>query len=483
VAAGGVEPGTVSGAEPRAEPGAVPGAEPGAVPGAEYGAVSHGATGGGPGVATGAAAGAGAGAAAGRGLWAAVRAIVSARTWLAVIHLIVGFFLGTLFFVVLVTGAAVGVGLLPVFLIGLPVLLAVFGLSWAFARAERARFALLLGARIAAPPRRAEGRTAWRRAWRAFTTPSAYREFGYALLRFPLSILQAVVLAVGWSSALALVTLPAYNGALPQGGAHLDGYMVHGPAALAVAAVAGLALLLVAPQLTRALAVADAAIAGWFLGPHGEAQLTARIGELETSRARVVDSAEAERRRIERDLHDGAQQRLVSLAMELGRARAKFATDPDAAAAIVGQAHEQAKEALAELRNLVRGMHPPVLTDRGLDAALSGLAALSPVPVTVRVDVAVRPPAAVEAIAYFVVAEALTNIAKHAQASRAEVIVSRSGDLLKVAIRDDGIGGADPAGQGLSGLAGRVAGVDGRLAVSSPAGGPTSIEVLLPCVS
>ena len=111
-------------------------------------------------------------------------------------------------------------------------------------------------------------------------------------------------------------------------------------------------------------------------------ELTARIGELETSRARVMDAAETERRRIERDLHDGAQQRLVSLAMELGRARAKFGTDPEAAAAIVGQAHEQAKEALAELRNLVRGVHPPVLSDRGLDAALSGLAALSPVPVT-----------------------------------------------------------------------------------------------------
>jgi signal transduction histidine kinase len=279
------------------------------------------------------------------------------------------------------------------------------------------------------------------------------------------------------------MALPLYNSALPGGGAHLDGYLAHGTGAMAVSVLAGVLLLLAAPQVTRGLAIMDAAVGVLLLGSTDRAGLTARIGELETSRARVMDAAEAERRRIERDLHDGAQQRLVSLAMELGRAKAKFSADPEAAAAIVGQAHEQAKEALAELRNLVRGVHPPVLSDRGLDAALSGLAALSPVPVTVRVDLKARPPASVEAIAYFVVAEALTNVAKHAHASRAEVTVSRSGDQLALVIYDDGVGGADPAGQGLSGLAARVAGVDGRLWVTSPAGGPTSVEVVLPCGS
>jgi signal transduction histidine kinase len=224
-------------------------------------------------------------------------------------------------------------------------------------------------------------------------------------------------------------------------------------------------------------------VARWLLASGRQADLTARIGALETSRAKVMDAAEAERMRIERDLHDGAQQRLVSLAMELGRAKAKFGTDPEAAEMIVGQAHEQAKEALTELRNLVRGVHPPVLSDRGLDAALSGLAALSPVPVTVSADLPARPPATIEAIAYFVVAEALTNIAKHAHASHARVIVVRAGDLLSLEITDDGVGGADPAGQGLSGLAARVAGVDGQFRVTSPAGGPTALEVTLPCGS
>jgi signal transduction histidine kinase len=444
------------------------------------------AGGAGPGTMPGAVAGAGvpvpAGAAPGRGVWAAVRAVVSARTWLAVIHLLAGFVLGMAAFLVLVIGAVIGVSLL-VIVVGVPILIAVFWLSRVYARAERARFALLLGAEIPSPAQRPATRTGWRRAWQALTAVAVYREFGYALIRLPLSAIQAVVLTIGWSLPAALITLPAYNSALPEGAAHLGGFTVRGPAALTVAAVLGAGLLIAAPRLTRTLAANDASIAGWFLGPQGEAALTARIEELKTSRAGVADAAEAERRRIERNLHDGAQQRLVSLAMELGRARAKFATDHEAAAAIVGQAHEQAKEALTELRNLVRGMHPPVLTDRGLDAALSGLAALSPVPVAVRVDVAVRAPPTVEAIAYFVVAEALTNIAKHARASSAQVTVDRPAGLLRVVIADDGIGGADPAGQGLSGLAGRVAGVDGRLSVTSPAGGPTSIEVLLPCGS
>ncbi|MGA8456100.1 MAG: histidine kinase, partial [Streptosporangiaceae bacterium] len=153
----------------------------------------------------------------------------------------------------------------------------------------------------------------------------------------------------------------------------------------------------------------------------------------------------------ERDLHDGAQQRLVALAMDLGRARARFADDPEAARAIVDQAHAEAKEALIELRNLVRGVHPPVLTDRGLDAALSGLAALSPVPVAVSVDVPRRPAASIEAIAYFVVAEALTNVAKHSRAAAAQVRVRRHGDTLGIVIRDDGIGGADLAARACPG--------------------------------
>jgi signal transduction histidine kinase len=413
-----------------------------------------------------------------------LRPVVSAETWLAVVHLLAGLFIGMVSFTVAVTGAALGVGLLPLFLLGIPVLVVVLWAGDLMARAERARFWLLLGADIA-PPARAEIEPAgWRKLSRLLLSRSSWLHLLYAVVRLPLSFVGAIVVSAVWSTAVVLLTLPAYNAALPGGAAHLGHVAVRNPLALAGLAVAGLLVLLAAPWLTRGLAAADEGVAHALLGSGRRADLTARIGELETSRAAVVDSAEAERRRIERDLHDGAQQRLVSLAIELGRARAKFGSDPDAAQAIVGQAHEQAKAALTELRNLVRGVHPPVLSDRGLDAALSGLAALSPVPVTVTVaEESVRPPAHIEAIAYFVVAEALTNIAKHARASHASLSVRRSGDLLLLTISDDGIGGANPAGQGLSGLAARVAAVDGRLSVSSPAGGPTVIEVALPCGS
>ena len=435
---------------------------------------------------------AGSGTAGGRGVAAAPRrwagpvaalgAVVSPATWLAVIHLMAGAVVGVVTFAVAVTGLSVGFATLPVLLCGIPVVAAVLWLCGLAARAERARFALLLGRDIPAPPS-PQGGTLWRRMWRILRSGRAWRTFGYALIRFPLGLVELALVATVWSLALALVSIPAYNAALPGGAAHLAGVTLRGAWPLTGAALTGAALLLVAPAVTRALAAADTGIAASLIGSGGRPELTARIGELETSRARVIDAAEAERMRIERDLHDGAQQRLVSLAMELGRARAKFGSDPEAAAAIVDQAHEQAKEALAELRNLVRGVHPPVLTDRGLDAALSGLAALCPVPVTVRVDLPRRPPASVEAIAYFVVAEALTNVAKHSRASHAEVTVQRTGDLLTLVVSDDGAGGADPAGQGLSGLAARVAGVDGRLRVTSPAGGPTSLEVVLPCGS
>jgi signal transduction histidine kinase len=278
-----------------------------------------------------------------------------------------------------------------------------------------------------------------------------------------------------------MLTLPLYNSSLPSGGAKIGDFVLRGTATMTASAVIGLLVLLAAPQLTRGLAAADAALSRRLLGPRRD--LAARVTELEISRERVVDAAETERRRIERDLHDGAQQRLVALAMDLGRAKARFADDLDAAAGLVDQAHAQAKEALVELRNLVRGVHPPVLTERGLDAALSGLAVLCPVPVEVHVDVPVRPKSSVEAVAYFMVAEALTNVAKHSRASHAKVVVEGHGypGTLTVMISDDGIGGADVHSPGLSGLADRVTGVDGRLSVESPSGGPTIIAAELPC--
>src|SRR5262249_19972883 len=228
-----------------------------------------------------------------------------------------------------------GIALLPVFLVGIAVLVAVIWLAGLFARAERARFAVLLGTEIPGPEARPDQPTGWRRVNLLFLARTTWLPTVYALVRLPLSLLEAVVVTSVWGVGLALIALPAYNGALPGGHAHMGSFALNNPAWVALGVVTGLALGLAAPPLTRVGAAGDAAVARWLLGPGRRARLTERIGELETSRAGVVDAAETERRRIERDLHDGAQQRLVSLAMELGRARAKFASDPQAAETIV----------------------------------------------------------------------------------------------------------------------------------------------------
>ena len=225
-------------------------------------------------------------------------------------------------------------------------------------------------------------------------------------------------------------------------------------------------------------------MASALLSPSGNDALRAQVSQLTETRARVVDAADAERRRIERDLHDGAQQQLVSLAMNLGRAKAKFDTDPEGAKDLVTQAHQDAKDSITELRNVVRGVHPAVLTDRGLDAALSALAARSPVPVRLDVDVRQRPSPTVEAVAYFVVSESLTNIARHSGATHAVVHIERDGDRLLVSVSDDGHGGAmENPGGGLAGLRDRVAAVDGTFRLQSSPTGGTTVTVEVPCAS
>ena len=415
-----------------------------------------------------------------------VRDLVSPRTWLAMISHLAGLVIGFAVIFVFTFGLAFGFSLVVLALVGLPVLGVTLRFAEWFATAERARFGFLLGVRIPAWPAGSSSERAGYRwgivpRWRMFTERATWSEIGYGLLRLPVSAVAATVSVAAWAAGLVMLTLPLYNSLLPSGGAKVGDFVLGGTPRMTASAVIGLLVLLAAAQLTRGFAVADAALSRRLLGPRRD--LAARVTELEISRERVVDAAEAERRRMERDLHDGAQQRLVTLAMELGRAKAKFADDPDAARVLVDQAHAQAKEALTELRNLVRGVHPPVLTERGLDAALSGLAALCPIPVDVHVDVPVRPKSAVEAVAYFMVAEALTNVAKHSRASQAKVVVEGHGypGTLTVMISDDGIGGADTHSPGLSGLADRVSGVDGRLSVESPSGGPTIIAAELPC--
>jgi signal transduction histidine kinase len=236
------------------------------------------------------------------------------------------------------------------------------------------------------------------------------------------------------------------------------------------------------PMLAIAFVLGIEAAAALLSSP-GRTEMAERIETLETSRAGAVNLQDSELRRIERDLHDGAQARLVALGMSLGMAEQKLAEDPGSAGELLAEARVGAEHALRELRDLARGIHPPVLADRGLGAALLSLANAAPMKVTVSVDTARRPPPAVETAAYFVAAEALANAAKHARATRVEIRVTRAGDTLELRVDDDGVGGANPNGTGILGMRRRVEALDGTLIVNSPPGGPTTIRAEMPCAS
>ena len=408
-----------------------------------------------------------------------------ASTWWALGHSALSLPLGMVSFAVVVGLASTSTGLLITFPLAIPFLWLMFLAGRGIGRVERARAEVLLDLHLADPVRPLpEG--SWWSHWKArFRDRARWKELAHGLLLLPLGLLTVVVAIVTWGGSAALVALPLYVGHLPGGTAKFWLFEVGpGGGALGLALVGVVGLVLVAPWATVLMGRLSAVEARWLLGPRSGSELEARVTELETSRTAAVDSAEAERRRIERDLHDGAQQRLVALAVTLGEARERMGDDPDAGRELVEQSHEEAKAALKEIRDLVRGIHPVILEDRGLDAALSAVVARSPVPVELDVQVAVRPPAPVESAAYFVVAEALTNVARHADASRAWVTLARQSDRLLVEVRDDGRGGADPAGgTGLAGLRDRVTALGGWMHVVSPTGGPTTLTVELPCGS
>ncbi|MFI1969447.1 histidine kinase [Streptomyces cinnamoneus] len=362
------------------------------------------------------------------------------RTWREVAHLLLNLPEGLGGFVYVSLWLYAGIAL-SVTVVGLPLLAVGLMGARVLGRLERGRARALLGVRIDEPSplvrhRTEKGFFPW--LWATLKDPVAWRSTLYAFIRLP------------WGVLTFAITLVALFVAWPVLG-----------------------------HLARALTNADRAMVRGLLCPSSE--LERRVAELEEDRGVVVDTAAADLRRIERDLHDGAQARLVALAMGLGLAKEKLLEDPDAAAKMVDEAHGEVKLALQELRDLARGIHPAVLTDRGLDAALSSVAARCTVPVKVAVDLPARPAPAIEGIAYFTVSELLQNISKHSQARTAEVELWRRDDRLLIQVRDDGRGGASTAGgSGLAGLAERLRSVDGLFEVVSPVGGPTTVTAELP---
>ncbi|MEU7043928.1 sensor domain-containing protein [Streptomyces varsoviensis] len=421
---------------------------------------------------------------------AVLRAPLEGRTWREFLHLLLNLPIAVVGFSYAIVMLTAGAGLLVTF-VGVPVLAAGLAGCRALGAVERTRARVLLRLDVASPEplRPAKGRsgpTAWLGA--LLKSGVSWRHLLYALLHLPWAMASFVTSLMLWAMGWAVFLYPAYQWMYPrywgQPGMQLYGdgdgtaFYLDNPFEIAVTSAIGLVVVLGTPWVIRGLAQVDRLLVLGLLGP---SRMAYRVTELESDRVVVVDTAAADLRRIERDLHDGAQARLVALAMDLGLAKEKLLEDPEAAARMVDEAHGEVKIALQELRDLARGIHPAILTDRGLGPALSALASRCTVPVTVDVDLASRPAAAIEGSAYFTVSELLQNISKHSGARTANVDVWRSQDRLMLQVRDDGRGGASTErGGGLAGLAERLDAVDGLLVVDSPAGGPTVITAELP---
>jgi signal transduction histidine kinase len=347
------------------------------------------------------------------------------------------------------------------------ILLAVFGplVADVFVRLERRRLRLVDSRPLA--PRRT--------GWPRYSDPAVWREVAYMILLVTVGSLFVAALWLLGVAVFAMIAAPVVVG-------RTGGSVVIGAATVRSVAggipytLLGICLIPVMFYLSAVLSAAHDAMARSLLGDHS----AAKLAEVSQSRVRLVDGFEAERRRIERDLHDGIQHGLVSLTLQLGMARLDLAADSAAGQAVV-RAHDQAKQLMVDLRSVVYGIHPHVLTDLGLEAAIRDLADKSPIPIAVTADLPHRLPEQVEAAAYFVVAEALTNVGKHSGAHEASVRLAEADGTLVIEVRDDGRGGADPKKGG--GLADRVAAAGGTLRLSSPPGGPTLLQVELPCLS
>jgi signal transduction histidine kinase len=418
------------------------------------------------------------------------------RTWNELLYALIGLPLAIFGFTWAVTAVSVGAGVAPT----------VFGL-WFLATAilsqrwlgalDRNLLGSLLGEQIAAPRpvRTARGKFDWART--RLSDPVAWRAWAYEIIRFPLAITTFAFTVAFWAAGLGGITYRIWYRYLPAlydqyGHAHhgmilfynrttRHGYWVDTTPRIIGLAAAGVLLFWLTPWITRGFVNLHRALGRALLGP---VSMSRRVQDLEETRTRAVTAAADRLRGIERDLHDGTQARLVALAMNLGQVKEDLEVgDPrtaERARELIDQAHRQTKEALVELRDIARGIHPAIL-DNGLEAALASLAANAPFPVSVGVELPQRPSPTSETIAYFTIAELLTNAVKHSGALGAQIIVTALNQTLRLVVTDDGRGGAlRGGGSGLAGVADRLATVDGGLHITSPIGGPTTVSATLP---
>lgn len=376
--------------------------------------------------------------------------------------------------------STLGVGLLAITQLGGPAFLGAAWVTRRLADLERHRAGWVLGTAIAAPYLPIEGATMRQRVSAVAVQPATWRDLAWLVALFPLGLAGGIAAIVITVVDLAAVVAPVWAWAVPNPHAPfpMRPLMTTVPGRFGLT-VLGVLLLPVTAWFLRTAGLLQARTARVLLAPGAHRHLVEEAARLAQTRRRVVDAQAAELRRIERDLHDGAQARIVAAGMTLALAARKLRAGA-AAASDVDLARRQLDDALTELRRLVRGIHPPILTDRGLHAAVAALAGDSPLSVEIRGDPDDRYPPAVESAAYFVIAEGLANAGKHADARTCVVTLARTAGTVTVTLTDDGQGGADPSGSGLDGLRRRVEALDGRLTITSPPGGPTVLSAELP---
>ena len=408
-----------------------------------------------------------------------LRDIFDPLTYGRIGYLLVALPLGIIEFTFLVTAISVGVGT-AITLVGIPILIGtIYAWRW-LAQFERRLIGALTGVPIPSPYRPDPSGAGWsRKVYARLADPATWKDLVFLLLQLPLGIVAFAAATVVLGCAASWLAAPAYYWAVPDG-VDLGLFQVDTlPGALALVPLGALLAFVGIPALGL-LGRYYGELGALLLGSNADPELTAQVSELEGARSRIIAAADAERRRIERDLHDGAQQRLVALSLTLRMAESRAEKDPEAQE-LIRSAGEEAGLALKELRDLARGIHPAILTNRGLAAALDDLAGRATVPVDVIESPRERLPDQVEAAAYFVVSECLANVGKHAQASSATVSVTAQDGQLLVEVRDDGTGGVDVEnGHGIQGLEDRVGALGGTLAVESPPGAGTRVLATIP---
>ena len=410
------------------------------------------------------------------------RDLLDPRTYTRIGYLLLAGLLGIIEFVFLVTALSTGVGL-AVTLVGIPILIgSVYAWGW-MAGVERHIISALTGNHIASPYRPLPEGGWWVRLRARLGDPATWKDLTFLFLQFPFGLLSFIVALTVLSVGLSGLTLPLWYWAVPDGADWTVFQLIDVdtlPEALAAALLGAVVLWVGIPALGW-LGRGYGAYAQLLLGSNEDPALTAQVSDLRDARSRIIEAADAERRRIERDLHDGAQQRLVALSLNLRMAEKRAAEGDPAAAELVRSANVEAGLALRELRDLARGIHPAILTNRGLAAALDDLAGRALVPVELVAVPGERLPDPVESTIYFVVSECLANIGKHAKATDATVSVTVVGDEVEVIVKDDGVGGVNPGnGSGLQGLEDRVGALDGCVDIESPPGEGTTVMATIP---